>query len=89
MRLLVFQHIDCEHPGRLREHLASDGTDWRAVELDAGEPIPPLEAYDALYLFLDLAHAVGEGFGLFRRPWVHPLEAGGGAPAARIVRTTR
>ena len=50
MRLLVFQHIDCEHPGRLREHLASDGIDWRAVELDAGEPIPPLEAYDALWV---------------------------------------
>ncbi len=50
MRLLVFQHVDCEHPGRLRRFLAADGVDWRAVELDAGEPVPPLEEYDALWV---------------------------------------
>lgn len=50
MRLLVFQHIACEHPGQLRRFLAADGVDWRAVELDAGEPIPPLEDYDALWV---------------------------------------
>jgi GMP synthase-like glutamine amidotransferase len=50
VRLLVFQHIACEHPGSLRRHLAADGIDWRAVELDAGEPIPPLEDYDALWV---------------------------------------
>ena len=37
MRLLVFQHIDCEHPGVLRKFLAEDGVEWDAVELDAGE----------------------------------------------------
>lgn len=50
MRLLVFQHIDCEHPGELRRHLGRDAIDWHAVELDAGDPIPPLEDYDALWV---------------------------------------
>jgi len=50
MRLLVFQHIDCEHPGSLRTFLKEDGVEWDAVELDAGQPIPALEAYDALWV---------------------------------------
>ena len=49
-RLLVFQHIDCEHPGVLRDFLAEEGVAWDAVELDAGEPIPALEGYDALWV---------------------------------------
>jgi GMP synthase-like glutamine amidotransferase len=50
MRLLVFQHLDCEHPGSLRKFLADDGVQWDTVELDAGQPIPPLEGYDALWV---------------------------------------
>jgi GMP synthase-like glutamine amidotransferase len=50
MRLLVFQHIDCEHPGSLRQFLAKDGVEWDAVELDAGETISELEGYDALWV---------------------------------------
>lgn len=50
MRILVFQHIACEHPGIFRDYLAADGIDWDAVELDAGEAIPPLERYDALWV---------------------------------------
>lgn len=50
MKLLVFQHIDCEHPGSLRTHLAADGVTWDAVELDEGQPIPELEPYDALWV---------------------------------------
>ncbi len=50
MRFLVFQHIACEHPGILRSFLAEDGVAWDAVELDAGEPIPALEKYDALWV---------------------------------------
>ncbi len=50
MRLLVFQHIDCEHPGSLRTFLAEDGVSWDAIKLDAGEPIPRLEDYDALWV---------------------------------------
>jgi GMP synthase-like glutamine amidotransferase len=50
MRLLVFQHIACEHPGMLRRFLAEDGIAWDTVELDEGQPIPPLEPYDALWV---------------------------------------
>ena len=50
MRLLVFQHIECEHPGSLRQCLARDAIDWQAVELDAGEPIPELADFDALWV---------------------------------------
>jgi len=50
MKLLVFQHIDCEHPGSLRNYLKEDNIEWDAVELDAGEPIPDLNAYDALWV---------------------------------------
>jgi GMP synthase-like glutamine amidotransferase len=49
-RILVFQHIACEHPGIFRDFLAADGVAWDAVELDAGEPIPPLGGYDALWV---------------------------------------
>lgn len=50
MKLLVFQHIECEHPGILRSFLLEDRIRWHAVELDAGEPIPDLEAFDALWV---------------------------------------
>lgn len=50
MRLLVFQHIACEHPGSLRKLLAADGVEWDAIELDEGEQIPPLGNYDALWV---------------------------------------
>jgi GMP synthase-like glutamine amidotransferase len=50
MRLLVFQHLACEHPGIFRRFLKEDGLTYDAVELDAGEPIPALEGYDALWV---------------------------------------
>ena len=50
MRLLVLQHIECEHPAQLRHFLARDGIDWTAVELDEGEPIPSLEGFDAMWV---------------------------------------
>jgi GMP synthase-like glutamine amidotransferase len=50
MRLLVFQHVDCEHPGSLRTFLERDGIEWDAVELDRGDPIPDLSGYDALWV---------------------------------------
>ena len=50
MRLLVFQHIDCEHPGSLRTFLNEDGIDWHAVNLHRGEKIPDLHRYDALWV---------------------------------------
>ena len=50
MRILVFQHIPVEHPGIFRDFLDADGIAWDAVELDAGEPIPSLDGYDALWV---------------------------------------
>ncbi len=50
MRLLVFQHIDCEHPGSLRQFLAEDNIEWEAVNLHRGESIPNLDEYDALWV---------------------------------------
>jgi GMP synthase-like glutamine amidotransferase len=50
MRFLVFQHIAIEHPGIFRDFFAADGIAWDAVELDAGEAIPSLAGYDALWV---------------------------------------
>ena len=50
MRILVFQHIECEHPGMLRTCLSEHDVEWDAVELDQGEVIPDLNAYDALWV---------------------------------------
>ncbi len=50
MNLLVLQHIECEHPGQLREYLKRDSVNWQAVELDKGEPIPALDDFDALWV---------------------------------------
>ena len=49
-RILVFQHIACEHPGIFRDFLAEDGIPWQAVELDEGEPIPDFADFDALWV---------------------------------------
>jgi GMP synthase-like glutamine amidotransferase len=49
MRILVFQHVDVEHPAIFRDFLAEDGIAWDAVELDRGDAIPPLAGYDQLW----------------------------------------
>ena len=50
MRVLVFQHVAVEHPGVFRDFLKADGIAWDPVELDEGQPIPDLRAYDALWV---------------------------------------
>ncbi len=50
MRILVFQHIDCEHPGSLRDFLAEDQIEWHAVNLHRGEPIPAFDDFDILWV---------------------------------------
>jgi GMP synthase-like glutamine amidotransferase len=50
MKLLVFQHLSCEHPAVFRTFLKEDGIAWDAIELDQGDSIPPLEAYDMLWV---------------------------------------
>ena len=51
MLILVFQHIECEHPGMLRTRLSEHDVAWDAVELDQGEAIPDLNDYDALWVW--------------------------------------
>ena len=48
MRILIFQHIACEHPGTFRDFMRDDGVVTHTVELDDGEPIPCLDGFDAL-----------------------------------------
>jgi GMP synthase-like glutamine amidotransferase len=48
MRILIFQHIACEHPGTFRDLMRDDGVVTHTVELDDGEPIPCLDGFDAL-----------------------------------------
>lgn len=71
MKILVFQHIECEHPGSLRQFLAADGVQWDAVNLDQGEAIPELEGYDALWVMggpMDV-------WDVEQHPWLVPEKA--------------
>ncbi|HXV25588.1 MAG TPA: type 1 glutamine amidotransferase [Alphaproteobacteria bacterium] len=71
MRILVLQHIPIEHPGIFRDFLAADGIAWDAVELDAGEPIPPLGNYDALWVMGGPMDVWQED----AHPWLRPEKA--------------
>jgi len=51
MRIVVFQHLACEHPGIWRDFIREDGIEVATVELDAGETIPSLDDADALLVF--------------------------------------
>ena len=71
MKLLVFQHIACEHPGSLRQFLERDGVEWHVVELDANEQIPDLSGYDALWVMggpMDV-------WDVDEHPWLAPEKA--------------
>ena len=48
LKILVFQHVAVEHPGSFREVIAAQGHAMHQVELDEGEPIPPLGGFDVL-----------------------------------------
>lgn len=51
MRIIVFQHLACEHPGIFRDFLRLDRAEVSTIELDAGDAIPSLEGIDALLVF--------------------------------------
>lgn len=48
MRILVFQHLDVEHPGVFRELWDAKGHERTTVELDAGDEIPSFAGFDLL-----------------------------------------
>ncbi len=50
MHILVLQHATIEHPGIFREFLKDDGHSWDAVALQAGDALPALDGYDALWV---------------------------------------
>ena len=50
MKILVLQHEVVEHPGVFRAFLEEDGHTYDTVELDAGEALPDIEGYDALWV---------------------------------------
>jgi GMP synthase (glutamine-hydrolysing) len=48
MRVLVLQHIACEHPGVFSEVMSERGVEEVAAELDAGEALPDWREFDAV-----------------------------------------
>jgi GMP synthase (glutamine-hydrolysing) len=48
LRVLVLQHIACEHPGVFSEVMQERGVEAVAVELDRGEPLPDWREFDAV-----------------------------------------
>ena len=48
MRVLVLQHIACEHPGVFCEVMRERGAEPCAVEVDEGEPLPDWREFDAV-----------------------------------------
>jgi GMP synthase (glutamine-hydrolysing) len=48
MRVLVLQHIACEHPGVFSEVMRERGVVAQAVELDRGEALPDWREFDAV-----------------------------------------
>lgn len=49
-RLLVLKHVEAEHPGVFGSMMEEDGISIEAIEIHAGESIPPLDRYDALWV---------------------------------------
>jgi len=47
-RVLVLQHIACEHPGVFSEVMSERGVEAVPVELDVGEPLPDWREFDAV-----------------------------------------
>ncbi len=48
MKILVFQHLACEHPGSFRDVAAAHGHSMHVVALDEGAEVPDLDGFDAL-----------------------------------------
>ena len=48
MRVVVLQHIACEHPGVFSDVMRERRVEAQAVELDEGEPLPDWREFDAV-----------------------------------------
>ena len=68
MRLLVLQHISCEHPGAFSDVIGERGVEAVPVELDEGEALPDWREFDAVL-------AMGGPMGAYddtEHPWLEP-----------------
>jgi GMP synthase (glutamine-hydrolysing) len=74
MRVLVLQHIACEHPGVFSEVMHDRGVEQVPIELDENEPLPDLREFDAV---LAMGGPMGAGDDA-EHPWL--------APEKRLVR---
>lgn len=50
MKVLIFQHVDCEGPGAFGPMMYRDGITRETVLFERGDAIPPLEDHDALWV---------------------------------------
>jgi GMP synthase (glutamine-hydrolysing) len=66
MRVLVLQHIACEHPGVFSEVMRERDVEQVAVELDEGEPLPDWRDFDAI---LAMGGPMGAGDDA-EQPWL-------------------
>ncbi len=71
MRILIFQHVDVEHPGVFRDFWDAKGCTRHTVELDAGEPIPDLEPFELLAVMGGPMDVWQEA----QHPWLVPEKA--------------
>ena len=74
MRVLVLQHIACEHPGVFSEVMRDRGVEQVPVELDENEPLPDWREFDAVLAMGGPMGAVDDA----EHPWL--------APEKRLVR---
>lgn len=68
MRLLVLQHIACEHPGVFSEVMSERGVEAVPVELDAGEPLPDWRQFDGVIAMGGPMGATDDA----EHPWLTP-----------------
>jgi GMP synthase (glutamine-hydrolysing) len=68
MRVLVLQHIACEHPGVFSEVMRERDVEAFPVEVDEGEPLPEWREFDAV---LAMGGPMGAGDDA-DHPWIGP-----------------
>lgn len=68
MRILVLQHIACEHPGVFSEVMRDRGVEQVPVELDENEPLPDWREFDAVLAMGGPMGAVDDA----EHPWLPP-----------------
>ena len=71
MNILVLQHVASEHPGVFRDFWRDAGHSWTPVELDEGEPIPALDAFDIMVVMGGPMDVWQEA----AHPWMAPEKA--------------